>query len=131
MCTKIDFCAQIEFIQKRLSEGLNGIDNAPDPVAFVTYQMYSIMREFFVLELKTAPAIWDYADELTVLGGIQINRDIGGDRFVPLMFQTRKQREGSTVDLFEATFGPKPDLSTVLGKTNLKLRQDFNNGANL
>ena len=34
--------------------------------------MYLIEREFFVLDLKTAPAIWDYAEELTVLGGIQV-----------------------------------------------------------
>ena len=123
--------AQIDFIKKRLSRGIKGIEDAPDPIAFVTYQMYCIMREFFVLDLKTAPGIWDYANELTVLGGIQINRDKGGDRFMPLMFQTRKKPAGSTVDLFEETFGPKPDLSVVLGEKNIVLRKTFESGSKL
>jgi len=93
--------------------------------------MYCIMREFFVEDLKTASGIWDYADELTVLGGIQINRAKGGDRFMPLMFQTRKKPAGSTVDLFEQTFGPKPDLRVVLGEKNTALGQNFNRGKDL
>jgi hypothetical protein len=123
--------AQIEFIKKRLAQGLVGIENAPDPIAFVTYQMYQIMREFFVLELKSADGIWDYADELTVLGGIQINRASGGDRFMPLMFQTRKQPAGTTVDLFADTFGGPPDLRVPLGEKNVELSTTFNSGIEL
>lgn len=120
-----DFDAQIEFIKKKMEPRLMGIENAPNANAFIAYQMYCIMREFFVLELKVPPAIWDFAEELVVLGGIQINRADGGDRFMPLMFQTRKQAEGSTVDLFTETFGPKPNLREVLGEANPELWQDF------
>merc|ERR1712070_586910 len=74
-------------IKKKLDARLVGIEDAPDPIAFVTYQMFWVMREFFALELRTAPGIWDYATELTVLGGIQINRAKGGDRFMPSCFR--------------------------------------------
>ena len=121
------FDAQIAFIKKRLDARLIGIEDQPDPIAFVTYQMYWIMREFFTVELKKAPAIWDYAEELTVLGGIQINRNNGGDRFMPLMFQTRKQDYRSNVDLFEETFGPKPDLRPVIGEKSARLQYNLFN----
>ena len=58
-------------------------------------------------------------------------RAVGGDRFMPLMFQTRKKPEGSTVDLFEETFGTKDDLRTVLGEANTELWQNFDRGATL
>ena len=107
--------AQFEQIQQALNERLQGIEEAADPIAFVTYQMFVLQKEFFVKDLKEAPAIWDFADELTILGGIQINRAKGGDRFMPLIFQTRKKEEGTTVDLFPETFGRTPDLSEVIG----------------
>lgn len=121
------FDAQIAFIKKRLDARLKGIEDAPDPIAYVTYQMYWIMREFFTVELKKAPGIWDYAEELTVLGGIQINRNNGGDRFMPLMFQTRKQDYRSNVDLFEETFGEKPDLRPIVGEKNARLQYNLFN----
>jgi len=122
--------AQFAYIKEQLKRRLDGIENAPDPTAFVTYQMYCIMREFFVSELKKAPTIWDYAGELTVLGGIQINRDVGGDRFMPLMFQTRRQAENSNRDLFPETFGSirDRDLRYVLGLDNEELGKNFNRG---
>ena len=39
------------------------------------------MREYFVDELLTAPGFWDRASEVAVLGGIMVNRGVGGDRF--------------------------------------------------
>jgi hypothetical protein len=65
---------------------------------------------------QLAPGVWDFAGEVTVLGGIMINRGKGGDRFQPLLFQTRTQEAGSTVDLYEQTFGQLPDLTPALGE---------------
>ena len=93
------FDAQILFIKEQLASRLAGLSDAPDQVSFVTYAMYQLVREFFIDELLSAPGFWDYADEVTVLGGIMVNRGRGGDRFMPLMFQTRQQAAGSTEDL--------------------------------
>ena len=49
------------------------------------------------------------------MGGIMVNRGVGGDRFMPLMFQTRGKDAGSVKDLFEEAFGPYPDLYSALG----------------
>ena len=65
-------------------------------------------------ELVTAPGFFDFASEVCVLGGIMVNRGKGGDRFVPLMFQSRKQAEGTVEDLYTETFGPRPDIETAL-----------------
>lgn len=89
--------------------------SAPDAITYVTYQMYALVREFFIDEVLTAPGFWDYAEELTVLGGIMVNRGVGGDRFMPLMFQTRRQSPGTVVDLYEEAFGAPPDLYPALG----------------
>ena len=71
--------------------------------------MYALVREFIVDEILTAPGVWDDANEVCVLGGIMANQADGyGDRFVPLMFQKREEEAGTTVDLFESTFGPRP-----------------------
>ena len=75
---------------------------------------YLLVREFFIDELLTAPGFWDDADEVCVLGGIMINRGKGGDRFLPLMFQTREQAPGTTRDIYAEAFGSKPDLSYPL-----------------
>ena len=102
------FDAQINFIKLKLKARIEKVMDAPDAQAFVSYQMYALVREFFIDELLTAPGIWDYASEITVLGGIMVNRGVGGDRFQPLMLQSRKQETGTTVDLYSKTFG-KPD----------------------
>ena len=110
------FDAQIAFIKERLRNRLEGINNAADPIAFVTYQMFALVREFIVDEILTAPGVWDDAKEVCVLGGIMVNQADGyGDRFVPLMFQKREEGAGTTVDLFESTFGPRPSLKASLG----------------
>ena len=109
------FDAQIAFIKSELGPRLKGIEQASDPIAYVTYQMYALCREFFVDTILTA-SLWDEAQELAVLGGIQINRAEGGDFFMPLMFQTRTDKPGTSEDLFKETFGaPPPDLTNVFG----------------
>jgi len=113
--TSTTFDAQIEFIKQKLKKRIVNIEETPDRIAYITYLMYGLAREYFVDEvLKATPGIWDYADELTVMGGIMVNRPEGGDRFMPLMFQTRSPEAGSTVDLYDETFGTRPDLTRVL-----------------
>ena len=104
--------------------GLDGVERAPDPIAFITYQMYALTREFFIDQVTSA-AIWDDAKELTVLGGIMINQGDGEDKFVPLMFQTRKDKPGTSVDLYQTAFGkPPPNLAYPLG--DKAMAQSFN-----
>jgi len=85
-------------------------------VARATYEMYDIIREYFVEELiASSEGFWDDADELAVLGGIMINRAKGGDRFMPLLFQTRTKQLGSTQDLYPEAFGEaRPSLTAAL-----------------
>jgi len=109
------FDAQINFIKLKLQKRLEKVMDAPDAIAYVTYQMYSLVREFFIDELLTAPGFFDFAEEVTVLGGIMVNRGVGGDRFMPLLLQTRGKEDGTSKDLFGEVFGAKPDLSTALG----------------
>ena len=59
--------------------------------------------------------MWDYASEVAVVGGVMVNRRVGGDFFQPLSFEARRPRGEPTVDLYEQTFGKKPDLAPVLG----------------
>jgi hypothetical protein len=109
------FDAQINFIKLKLQKRLEKVMDAPDAIAFVTYQMYSLVREFFIDELLTAPGFFDFAEEVTVLGGIMVNRGVGGDRFMPLMLQTRGKEEGTAKDMYGEIFGATPDLSSALG----------------
>ena len=83
------FDAQINFIKLKLQKRLEKVMDAPDAIAYVTYQMYSLVREFFIDELLTAPGFFDFAEEVTVMGGIMVNRGVGGDRFMPLLLQSR------------------------------------------
>lgn len=114
------FDAQINFIKLKLASRIKEVSSAPDANAFVAYQMYTLVREFFVNELLTSPGFWDCASEVTVLGGIQINRGVGGDRFMPLMLQSCTKEEESVVDLYEEAFGPPPvdKIRDVLGTSN-------------
>ena len=109
------FDAQINFIKLKLQKRLEKVMDAPDAIAYVTYQMYSLVREFFIDELLTAPGFFDFAEEVTVMGGIMVNRGVGGDRFMPLLLQSRGKEDGSSKDLFEEAFGAAPDMSAALG----------------
>lgn len=62
-------------------------EQAPDPIAFVTYQMYAIVRDKLDSCISNTADVWDYATEVAVIGGIMINRDVGGDFFQPLSFE--------------------------------------------
>jgi len=118
--------AQIKFIIKELGARLDGVEKAPDPIAFATYQMFALIREFFINQILTANGVYDEAKEIAVLGGIMVNRAEGGDRFVPLMFQTRTDQPDSSMDIYESAFGPPPDLSYVLGKKGAEGFYDYN-----
>mmetsp|Transcript_51902 Transcript_51902/g.113014 ORF Transcript_51902/g.113014 Transcript_51902/m.113014 type:complete len:443 (-) Transcript_51902:207-1535(-) len=106
---------QINYIKQQLASRLGNLDMAPDQIAYVTYQMYKLIRDFFVDDILPGADYWDDVSEIAVLGGIMINRAKGGDRFMPLMFQTREEEAGSTKDIFEEAFGPLPNLETALG----------------
>ena len=71
--------------------------------------------------IKETPDVWEWATEIAVVGGVMINRKSGGDFFQPLSFELRdagsSRRDGARppTDLFEETFGAKPNLKPVLG----------------
>lgn len=44
-----------------------------------------------------------------------VNRAKGGDRFQPMMFETRTRQMGSTTDLFQEAFGNKPSVVASVG----------------
>ena len=108
------FDAQINFIKLKLQRRLEKVMDSPDAIAFVTYQMYCLVREFFIDELLTAPGFFDFASEVTVLGGIMVNRGVGGDRFMPLLLQSRGKEDGTAKDMFKEAFGPPQDLLGAL-----------------
>ena len=51
---------------------------------------------------------------MAVVGGLMINRRIGGDFFQPLSFETCTN-DSKHIDLFETTFGERPSLVPILG----------------
>jgi hypothetical protein len=110
-----DFDGQIEYIKAKLQPRLQGIEAAPDEIAFVTYQMYTIVREFLIDQVLTASDVWKGVGEMAIVGGIMVNLGEGGDRFVPLLFQAKEGEKSDVVDLYKDAFGNKPDLSYVLG----------------
>ena len=112
------FDPQLNTIVGLLEPRLAGIDKAIDPITFVTYQMYAIVRDLVDDCIAQTPDVWDNANEVSIVGGIMINRRVGGDFFQPLSFETRVKDgspSGNSVDLFREAFGKKPDLTGVLG----------------
>ena len=108
------FDPQLEKIVQLLEPRLKGIEaSGVDPIAFVTYQMYGIVRDLVNECIAETTDTWDYAKEVAIVGGVMINRRVGGDFFQPLTFETRTS-EGS-VDLYEQAFGARPNLVPVLG----------------
>lgn len=108
------FDPQLDQIVRLLAPRLEGIELSEDSIAFVTYQMYGIIRELITACITQTPDTFDCASEVAVLGGIIINRRTGGDFFQPLSFETRRKGE-APIDLFRETFGDRPDLASVLG----------------
>jgi len=118
---------QLEEIVNLLAPRLKGIDGSSNSIAFVTYQMYGIIRELITACVTQTPDLFDNASEIAVVGGIIVNRRKGGDFFQPLLFETQKRTRGEEVsdgtptrldapiDLFEETFGPRPNMLAVMG----------------
>jgi len=116
------FEAQIAFIKAKLKSRIAEVADAPNANAFVAYQMFDLVREFFVQQVLTTGGLFDYGLEVTVLGGIQVNRDNGGDVFMPLMMQSRT-KEGKVTDLYQEAFGAPPEkqLREVLAGSKINL----------
>jgi len=120
------FDSQIGFIKRKLQDRLadGGVEKAPNKQVYISYMMYLIVREFFIENVLSAPGFWDDGEELAVLGGVMVNRARGGDRFMPLFFQSRKQY-GGRQDLYPETFGELPDLGPCFGEGNAKVADTF------
>ena len=119
-----EFDPELGIIIARLKPLIPGIEKAGDPITYVTYQMYTIVRDLLDDCIKETSDVWDWATEVAIVGGIMINRRIGGDFFQPLSFELRtKQLQYLTPsDLFAETFGAKPDLVPILGSQNAAKR---------
>lgn len=115
------FDPQLDNIVKLLAPRLQGIEDSKDSIAFVTYQMYGIIRELITACITQTPDLFDSATEVAVVGGVMINRRKGGDFFQPLSFETQKKGE-SPVDLYEETFGKRPDMVCILGSEEAAIR---------
>jgi len=118
--------AQEKYIVENLRPLLPGIEASQDKIAYVTYQTYNIARDLMLDTLKGIPDIYDWCDELAVVGGIMINRNKGGDFFQPLTFEA-KSRDGVLTDLYQQAFGPRPELAQVLG-SDAKAKQVLSPG---
>ena len=111
-----EYDPQLENIVQLLAPRLKGIEESEDSIAFVTYQMYGIIRELITSEIIGNKDLFDVANEVAVVGGIMINRRKGGDFFQPLSFESRRKGENPE-DLFEESFGRLPDLLPVIGSS--------------
>jgi hypothetical protein len=115
------FDPQLDKIVQLLGPRLSGIENSEDSIAFVTYQMYGIIRELITACITQTSDTFDYASKIAVVGGVIINRRKGGDFFQSLSFESRRKGE-PPVDLFEETFGERHDLLPVLGSEDAMTR---------
>ena len=82
-----EYDPQLKNIVSLLAPRLNGIDESADSIAFVTYQMYGIIRELITSEITSTPELFDLANEVAVVGGIMINRRKGGESFIKVLLQ--------------------------------------------
>jgi hypothetical protein len=108
-----EFDPKLGVIIDRLTPLIPGIEKAGDPITYVTYQMYTIVRDLLYDCIEETSDVWDWATEVAIVGGIMINRRTGGDFFQPLSFELCTNLKSS--DLFTETFGAKPDLEPILG----------------
>jgi Ca2+-binding EF-hand superfamily protein len=121
--TDYKFDPELGSIINLLTPRLKGVENAPDPIPFVTYQMYTMVRDLLDNCFKGTDDVWEWVTEVALVGGIMINRKSGGDFFQPLSFEIRTQAEDedegvrvdSVEDVFVQAFGPRPDLLDALG----------------
>jgi len=111
---ELPYDTQIEFLIAQMRPLLAGVDDSQDKMAFVSYQTYTIARDLLLSVLRSNSDTYDWCTELAIVGGIMINRARGGDHFQPLMFES-KSKDGTVTDLFQQSFGKRPDLAKVLG----------------
>jgi len=117
------FDPELGSIINLLTPRLKGVELAPEPITFVTYQMYTIVRDLLDNCFTGTEDVWEWVTEVSIVGGIMINRKSGGDFFQPLSFELRTQAEDdeddvrvdAVEDLFVTAFGPRPDLREALG----------------
>ena len=117
-----EYDPELKNIIKLLAPRLKGIEQSADSIAFVTYQMYGIIRELITEEIVDTPEIFDLIQEIAVVGGVMINRRKGGDFFQPLSFETRSRGEAQSTDLFKEAFGDRPNLLPVMGSADAMAR---------
>jgi len=122
--TDYKFDPELGSIISLLTPRLKGVELAPEPITFVTYQMYTIVRDLLDNCFKGTEDVWEWVTEVAIVGGIMVNRKSGGDFFQPLSFELRTQAEGddddgvrvdAVEDLYVTAFGPRPDLREALG----------------
>ena len=82
---------QFDYIKMKLQPKLRGVEGSANDLAFVTYQMYRMVKEAMLAQIAESPGIWDDTSELAVLGGVQINRYGKGDAFQPLFFRAMNE----------------------------------------
>merc|ERR1712129_413489 len=114
-----EFDPQLQQISALLKPKLEGIEDSADEIGFVTYQMYGIVRDLIEQCIAQTPDVWEWTDEVAIVGGIIINRKNGGDFYQPLLFESRAQGRPAE-DLFQETFGKRPDLSPILGSYSME-----------
>jgi len=114
---------QEEYIIQQLStrlDSLRGKDPNNESITYVTNKMYDLVWEMLRSEVNaftTKPDFWGSVSEVTLLGGIVINRGHGDtpgvpggeDFFQPLMLKSlKKDGEG---DIYGEVFGDFPALA--------------------
>merc|ERR1712204_47530 len=97
------FDPELQQISALLKPKLEGIEDSANDIGYVTYQMYGIVRDLIDQCITQTPDVWEWTDEVAIVGGVIINRKSGGP-----------------VDLFEQTFGKRPDLSPILGSYSME-----------
>jgi len=96
-----------------LESRIKNINNAPDPIAYLTYQVYEIIQEYmFAIFDRLGSGVWAETSNIIFAGGILINRPKeNGDYFMPLLLESHTA-EGKS-DIYEEAFGLKPNLKTI------------------
>ncbi|EOD14811.1 hypothetical protein EMIHUDRAFT_197387 [Emiliania huxleyi CCMP1516] len=110
--------AELGIIIDLLTPRLKGLEQAAEPITFVTYMMYTIVRDLLDNCIKETPDVWEWASEVALVGGVMVNRKSGGDFFQPLSFELRRSvsvANGRPTDVYREAFGPRPDLLPILG----------------
>jgi len=118
--TDYKFDPELGSIIKLLTPRLEGVELAPEPITFVTYQMYTIVRDLLDNCFKGTDDVWEWVSEVAIVGGVMINRKSGGDFFQPLTFEIRTPAESeddkrvdNVEDLYVKAFGQRPEKALL------------------